>query len=94
VPPCLSPETEWRGLSGRGEVLSYVVFHHAYHPAFRDRLPYNVALVQLEEGPRMISNVVETPRDVLAVGLPVTAVFTPLTSEISLPQFRPRRDGR
>ena len=55
---CLSDELEWQPLSGRGEVWSYIVYHHAFDPAFKDKLPYNVAIVKLDEGPRLISNVV------------------------------------
>ncbi len=91
---CLAPETEWTALSGRGTVASYVVFHQVYHQAFKDAVPYNAALIQLEEGPRMMSNVVGIPNDALAVGMPVEVVFTPLTQGIHLPQFRPRREAR
>ena len=56
-PRCLSPEYDWRSMSGEGEILSWVVFHRDYHPAWRYRLPYNVVLVQLSEGPRMFGNI-------------------------------------
>jgi uncharacterized OB-fold protein len=57
-PECLEAGWEWTTASGKGRVVSWVVYHHAYHEAFRDRLPYNVALVELDEGPRLISNIV------------------------------------
>ena len=56
-PRCLSPEWSWERASGAGRLVSWVVYHRAYHPAFADRLPYNVAIVELEEGPRLITNI-------------------------------------
>ena len=57
-PQCLEAEWDWTTATGKGRVVSWVVYHHAYHEAFRDRLPYNVALVELDEGPRLITNIV------------------------------------
>jgi uncharacterized OB-fold protein len=56
-PRCLSATWVWERATGRARIVSWVVYHRAYHPAFADRLPYNVVLVELDEGPRMISNV-------------------------------------
>ncbi|HLU01871.1 MAG TPA: OB-fold domain-containing protein [Advenella sp.] len=56
-PGCLSTSWSWSKAAGRGKIISWVVYHVAYHPAFKDRLPYNVALIELQEGPRLISNV-------------------------------------
>lgn len=60
-PSCWSPEWRWEEASGRGKLVSWVVFHTAFHEAFETRLPYNVAVVELDEGPRLISNVVDLP---------------------------------
>jgi uncharacterized OB-fold protein len=57
--------------SGKGRVISWVIYHHAYHEAFKDRLPYNVALVELDEGPRLITNIVN-PQAGIAAEKPVT----------------------
>jgi uncharacterized OB-fold protein len=57
-PRCLSPEWGWEDARGTGRLVSWVVYHRAYHPDFEDRVPYNVALVELDEGPRLITNVV------------------------------------
>jgi hypothetical protein len=57
-PRCLSPEWGWEDASGDAKVVSWVVYHRAYHPAFADRVPYNVVVAELAEGPRLISNVV------------------------------------
>lgn len=89
-PRCLAAQFEWTPVSGRGTVFSYIVFHQAYHPAFKPDLPYNVALVQLEEGPRMYSNVVGTPNDQVRIGDAVEVVFDAVTPEITIPRFRLR----
>lgn len=57
-PECLAAEWDWATASGKGRVISWVVYHHAYHEAFKDRVPYNVTLVELDEGPRLITNIV------------------------------------
>ena len=57
-PHCLTADWAWEQAAGRAKLVSWVVYHAAYHPAFADRLPYNVAVVELEEGPRLISNIV------------------------------------
>jgi uncharacterized OB-fold protein len=60
-PSCWSPKWAWEEASGRGRLVSWVIFHTAFHEAFENRLPYNVAVVELEEGPRLISNIVNLP---------------------------------
>ncbi|MCD0502654.1 Zn-ribbon domain-containing OB-fold protein [Bordetella petrii] len=87
-PKCLSGEHEWVQLSGRGTVLSSIVFHQVYHPAFADDVPYNVSLIQLEEGPRLFSNVVGVEPGQVKVGEPVQAVFDAVTDDVSIPRFR------
>ena len=57
-PACLATTFNWRRAKGRGKVISWVVYHVAYHDALKDRLPYNVALVELDEGPRLLTNIV------------------------------------
>jgi len=70
-PECLGPEWDWQAASGKGRVISWVIYHHAYHDAFKDRLPYNVALVELDEGPRLITNIVN-PEAGIKAERPVT----------------------
>ena len=57
-PNCLKPEWAWEAASGRGRLVSRTVYHISHHPAFDHRLPYNVAVVELMEGPRLITNIV------------------------------------
>lgn len=89
-PKCLSSRTGWKRLSGRGEVFSSIVFHQVYHPGFAKEVPYNVALIQLEEGPRMISNVVGIPANQVRVGHKVEVVFDRVTEEVAIPRFQLR----
>ena len=57
-PSCLEANYEWAQASGKGVMTSWVVYHTAFIPAFKDRLPYNVAIIKLDEGPQMASNIV------------------------------------
>jgi uncharacterized OB-fold protein len=89
-PRCLSGRSEWRRLSGHGEVFSTIVFHQVYHAAFAQEVPYNVSVIQLEEGPRMISNVVGVAPQSVKVGDKVEAIFDTVSDDIAIPRFRPR----
>lgn len=89
-PDCWAEDHEWAELSGRGAVNSWVVYHQEYHPAFADAIPYNVAEIELEEGPRYLAPVVDCENDDLYRGMPVAVVFEPVSEEITLPKFAPR----
>jgi uncharacterized protein len=81
----------WREASGQGVIYSYTIIHQNKSPEFINDTPYNVAIVQLEEGPRMLSSIVDSAPAELQVDLPVSVVFEKVTDSISLPRFRPRR---
>lgn len=87
-PHCFSEEYRWEPLSGHGRICSWVVFHKVYHPSFAGDAPYNVAFVELDEGPRVIANVVGTPNAELHIGMPVEVVFEDINEDISIPKFR------
>ncbi len=89
-PVCLSDRYGWRELSGRGTILSWVVFRRAYDPAFEDDVPYNVALIELQEGVRMFSNIVGAELDEIDVGMEVEVVFDDVAPDLTLPRFAPR----
>jgi len=72
---CASQAHEWAPCSGRGEVFSWVVFHKAYFPALARRVPYNVAMIRLDEGVMFIANIVDVPHVELRRGMPVEVVF-------------------
>ncbi len=81
--------SEWAAVTGRGKVYSFVIFHRAYHPGFAGELPYAVACIELEEGPRLLSNIVGIAPEKVRCDMPVEVVFEEITPDISLPKFRP-----
>lgn len=88
-PECFSERCEWARLSGRGKISSWVVFHKAYFPEFAADIPYNVVQVELEEGPRLLANLVGIANDRIEIGMPVEVLFDDVTPDITLPRFRP-----
>lgn len=88
-PHCLAERLEWVKASGRGTVYTWTVFHRAYHPAFASDVPYAVVAIELDEGPRLVSNLVNCNIEDIKVGMPVEVVFDDVTEEVSLPKFRP-----
>jgi uncharacterized OB-fold protein len=89
-PQCAAREVHVFRASGRATLYSYVI-HHRPVPGFEP--PYSIAVVELEEGPRMMSNIVEVEQtpEVLQLDMPLEVTFERLTDEISLPLFRPAR---
>jgi uncharacterized OB-fold protein len=85
---CDSDAYEWSRVSGHGKIVSWVVFHRCYFPSFADEIPYNVAMIALDEGPIMVSNVL-APNDSLRGSMPVEVVFEDATADVSIPKFRP-----
>ncbi|MFD3614307.1 bifunctional MaoC family dehydratase N-terminal/OB-fold nucleic acid binding domain-containing protein [Streptomyces sp. NPDC058676] len=88
---CGCPAWDTLEASGEGTVFSYVVLHHPPFPAFDP--PYAVALIELAEGVRMISNVVGTPHDEVRIGQPVRLEFQQCDEELVLPVFRAREEA-
>jgi len=88
-PSCLSDRLEWVEASGRGTVYTWVVFHQIYHPAFAEDIPYAVVAVELEEGPRLVTNLLDCKLEDIKVGMPVEVVFDDVTDDITLPKFWP-----
>lgn len=88
-PDCSSLDTEWFAASGRGEIYTYTINYRG-DGAYRDSAPYVIAYVELEEGPRVLTNIVETPHEVLAVGLGVEVVFQAAADGAVLYRFRAR----
>ena len=86
---CLSSELEWCEASGNGTVYSYSVNHRAPHPGFADDLPFVLAIVELEEGPRMMTNIVVSDPDSVTFGMAVRVTFDDVTDQVTLPKFTP-----
>jgi uncharacterized OB-fold protein len=88
-PECRSLESTWEPASGRGRVWSWVVAHPPVLPSFADRVPFNVAVIELEEGVRMIGNIVECANEEIRDGMLVEITFEDVEDGVSLPQWRP-----
>ena len=88
-PDCQSSATEWFEASGRGRVYTYTVAHRG-EGAYRDAGTYVLAYVELDEGPRVMTNVVDCDPAEVRVDLPVEVVFHDTGEGTALPRFRPR----
>jgi uncharacterized OB-fold protein len=86
---CLAADLEWVPVSGEGTVYSYVVYHQTWTPGYKEDVPYNVSIIELPEGVRLISNVVGVEPDDLHVGLPVVVCFEGLDDDRAVPHFQP-----
>jgi uncharacterized OB-fold protein len=87
-PVCFSRGLEWREASGKGTIYSFVIQHQVLHPAFKDEVPFNIVVVELDEGPRFQSNVVGVDNSEIKVGARVEAVFEDLSDDVAVPKFR------
>jgi uncharacterized OB-fold protein len=85
---CGSWQWEWARSSGRGKVFTWTVIARALHPAFQNDTPYAPVVIEMDEGVRLLSQVVDCAPDQLRIGMPVEVVFDAVTSEITLPKFR------
>ena len=92
-PSCGAQSLSWSPVSGRATVYSYTVAHRPPHPAFAAQLPLVVAIVELEEGPRMFTNIVGCDAADVEVGMAVEATFEPIDeTDMVLPVFTPIRE--
>jgi uncharacterized protein len=87
-PDCSSLRTEWFAASGSGRIYSYTVNYRG-EGAYQDSAPFVLAYVELEEGPRIMTNITGAEATALAVGLPVEVVFSDTGAGSALPRFRP-----
>ena len=85
---CGSWKWEWAKSSGRGKLYTWTVVTLPMHPAFADEVPYAVCLIELEEGPRIVSRIVDVAPQDLKDEMPVEVFFEPVTPEVTLPKFR------
>jgi uncharacterized OB-fold protein len=86
---CGSQSWTWQPVSGRGKVYTYTVVHRGPTPAYQAEAPYVIAHVELEEGPRMISNLVDIDPAAVEIGMPVEVVFEDASPDWTLYKFRP-----
>ncbi|MCK4177079.1 Zn-ribbon domain-containing OB-fold protein [Aciditerrimonas ferrireducens] len=92
-PHCGSTEVPWFVASGRGRLHSYVISHRAA-PGFEDEVPYAIALVELEEGPRLMANIVGMPQtpEALVLDMALEVAFEPRGDQM-VPVFQPAAGG-
>lgn len=89
-PHCSSAKLEWTTVSGRGTLYSYTVVHRAPSPAFAAEVPYVVAVVELAEGPRLMSNLAGCAPEAASIGMPLQVAFRKLSESVTLPVFKPQ----
>ncbi len=90
-PECLSPRTEWVRASGRGKVYTFTTTWQNQAAGFRESLPYVMAYVELDEGPKMLTNIIDCGPEQVKIGMPVEVVYEDVTAEVTLAKFRPAR---
>jgi uncharacterized protein len=89
-PRCYSAEIDWRASAGNGSIYTYTVVRHPTHPAFTDQVPYVVAVVELDEGPRIVTNIKGCPIEDVRGGMPVKFYFEDAADGFKLPMATPR----
>ena len=85
---CGSPDWRWEKSGGRGRVFTWTLVARAMHPAFQQDVPYAAVVIEMEEGVRLISQVLDCPPDELAIDAPLEVVFEDVTEDVTLPKFR------
>jgi hypothetical protein len=86
---CFSGELEWAPASGRATLYSFVIMHQLYDEAFAQDVPYNIAVVETDDGVRLTSQVVDCPNDRLEVGMALEVTFERMSYDVAVPKFRP-----
>ncbi|MGH7860451.1 MAG: Zn-ribbon domain-containing OB-fold protein, partial [Candidatus Binatia bacterium] len=89
--PHYAGDYEWVEVGGRGRVITFVVVRPPMLPAFTHKVPFVIAVVELDEGPRLVGNVLDCPIEAVSVGMRVELCFEDLTDRVTLPQWRPTR---
>ena len=87
-PECMSEELDVVPSAGRGTIHSYTTLHRPGHPAFADEVPYTIVLVDLDEGVRVIADLVDSDPEDIEVGAPVEVLFDAVTEDFTVPRFR------
>jgi uncharacterized OB-fold protein len=85
---CGSMKWEWQRSSGRGRVFTWTTTAMPLHPAFKDAVPYATVVVEMDEGVRIVSELVDCRPEEIAIDMPVRVVFDAVTDAVTLPKFR------
>ena len=88
-PHCHGTDIGWHEVSGAGTVYTYTVVRHATHAALADRVPYVIAIVELAEGPRLVTGIEGCAPEDVRVGMTVRACFREVADGVALPYFEP-----
>jgi uncharacterized OB-fold protein len=88
-PSCHSAESDWIRATGKGRVYSFAVYHVAFHPAFKDDIPYVTAVVELDEGPRLLTDIIGCNPSDVTCDMPLDVIWHDISEELSLPKFKP-----
>jgi uncharacterized OB-fold protein len=88
-PHCWSVDVAWQQASGRGRLYTYSIVHQNDLPPFNQRVPYVAAIVDLDEGPRVMTNLVDVAHDAIAIGMAVEVAFQKISDDVTIPVFRP-----
>jgi uncharacterized OB-fold protein len=88
-PKCYSNDTEWMIACGEGRIYTYAIYHQAFHDSFKHDLPYVTAIVELDEGPHLLTNIVGCNHEQIKCDMPVEVVWEDVNEEFTLPKFRP-----
>lgn len=86
---CLSDDHAWTEVSGKGRVFSFVTYQRMYHKGWDGEIPYVVAVIELEEGPRLLSTITDCAPEDVRCDMAVQVVFDDVTIDATLPKFRP-----
>jgi uncharacterized protein len=90
-PECLSRKSTWVGVEGTGWIWSFVVYRRAYAPSLKESIPYNVALVELSCGVRLVTKLVDFEPGEAVVGAPVSVRYAEIGEQGPVPVFGPAR---
>jgi uncharacterized OB-fold protein len=90
-PECRSTDIGWVESSGEGKVYSFSTLYLGVHPKFEENAPYTIAIIELNEGVRLMSNIVNCEPKDIRCDMPVKVTFEDVTEEITLPKFEPKK---
>jgi len=90
-PHCHSRNLKWTEASGKGKLYAFEILHRSFNPKVKTPLPYVLAMIELQEGPRMLSNLINVKPDpnMIRCDMPVEVVFSKVNDDFTLPFFQP-----
>ena len=86
-PICHSAQSDWQTVSGRGHIYSYTIAHRAFHPAWKDHVPYVIATIELDEGVRMVCDLLDVDPETVAIDQRVEVRFQNFPGQGVMPRF-------